>query len=61
MIDFNYKNPYEYKMVTPARMREVRAMLDTPVRRGAVMEFTDRFTDCPCVVRYDGKWYMFFL
>ena len=61
MIDFNYRNPYAGKMVTPERMREVRAMLDTPVLRGPVMEFDDRFTDCPCVFRHGGRWYMIFI
>ncbi len=61
MIDFNEHNSYASKPVTPERMREVRAMLDTPVKRGAVMEFEDRFTDCPSVFRHRGKWYMTFI
>ena len=61
MIEFNYSNKYSGKMITPERMREVRAMLDTPVKRGPVMEFSDRYTDCPGVFRYEGRWYMYFI
>ncbi len=61
MIGFAYGNPRAGMTVTPERMREVRAMLDTPVRRGAVMEFGDRFTDCPGVFRHGGRWYMVFI
>ena len=55
MIGFNYGKPGAGKTVTPERMRAVRAMLDTPVKRGAVMEFDDRYTDCPSVFRYGGR------
>ena len=61
MIGFNYDNPYAGKMVTPERMRQTRDMLDTPVKRGPVMEFEDRFTDCPSVFQYDGRWVMTFI
>ena len=61
MIGFNYGNPKAGRMVTPERMRQVRAMLDTPVKRGAVMEFDDRFTDCPSVFRYGDRWLMIFI
>ena len=61
MIDFRYDNPRAAETVTPERMREVRALLDTPVKRGAVMEFSDRFTDCPSVFRYGGRWIMTFI
>ncbi|MCR5263487.1 MAG: hypothetical protein K6D94_06405 [Clostridiales bacterium] len=61
MIDFNLKNKYADRQVTPETMREVRASLDTPVKRGAVMEFDDRYTDCPGVFRYRGRWYMYFI
>ena len=61
MEEFNYQNQYADRTVTPERMREVRAMLDTPVLRGPVMEFDDRFTDCPSVFRYRGGWYMIFI
>ena len=61
MIGFNYGNPYSGRMVTPERMRQTRAMLDTPVKRGAVMEFPDRYTDCPSVFRYGERWIMTFI
>ena len=61
MIDFNYRNRYAGKFVTPEIMREVRAFLDTPVKRGPVMEFDDRWTDCPAVFRHGEKWYMIFI
>ena len=61
MIGFNYDNPYSGRMVTPERMRQTRAMLDTPVKRGAVMEFPDRYTDCPSVFRYGERWIMTFI
>ncbi|MBQ4351011.1 MAG: glycosylase [Clostridia bacterium] len=61
MIGFNYGKPGAGKTVTPERMRAVRAMLDTPVKRGAVMEFDDRYTDCPSVFRYGGRWIMTFI
>lgn len=61
MIGFNDNNPNAGKMVTPERMRQTRAALDTPVKRGPVMEFEDRFTDCPSVFRYDGRWVMYFI
>lgn len=61
MIEFNYKNKYSERYVTPERMREIRSFLDTPVKRGAVMEFTDRYTDCPSVFRCGGRWYMYFI
>ena len=61
MIGFNYDNPYSGRMVTPERMRQTRAMLDTPVKRRAVMEFPDRYTDCPSVFRYGERWIMTFI
>ena len=61
MIGFNYGNAHANKTVTPERMAQVRAMLDTPVKRGAVMEFDDLCTDCPGVFRHGGKWYMVFI
>ena len=54
MIGFNYGNPGAGKTVTPERMRAVRAMLDTPVKRGAVMEFDDRFY-CACTAGPGGR------
>ena len=61
MIGFNCGNPMADRPVTPERMRRVRAMLDTPVKRGAVMEFDDRFTDCPSVFRHGDRWLMTFI
>ncbi len=61
MIPFNYGNPLAEKMVSPERMRQVRALLDTPVKRGPVMELEDRFTDCPSVFRYKDRWLMTFI
>ena len=61
LIPFNYDNPQAERMVTPERMREVRRKLDTPVKRGAVMEFPDRFTDCPSVFRFEDRWIMTFI
>lgn len=61
MIDFDSKNQYSDKYVTPERMIQVWKMLRTPFKRGAVMEFDDRFTDCPGVFRYKDKWYMVFI
>ncbi|MBE6725592.1 MAG: glycosylase [Ruminococcaceae bacterium] len=61
LIPFNYATPLADRFVTPERMREVRAMLDTPVKRGSVIEFPDRFADCPSVFRWKDRWIMTFI
>lgn len=61
MTDFIYNNKYSEKTVTSERMIKVWKMLRTPFKRGAVMEFDDRFTDCPGVFRHKDRWYMIFI
>jgi len=61
MIKFSCADKSAHKTVTPERMKEVRAMLDTRVKRGAVMEFDGFYTDSPSVFRHGDKWYMYFI
>jgi predicted GH43/DUF377 family glycosyl hydrolase len=61
MIEFNYDRIRNTKQVTPELMKEVRAALDTKNFRGSVMELSDYYTDCPSVIRYQGRFYMYFI
>ena len=48
--------------VTPEVMREIYEEIKTPYKYGLVMTGADadKMTDCPTIIRRDGKWYMYY-
>jgi len=61
MIEINHNRIRNTKQVPPELMKKIRAFLETKNFRGSVMELPDYYTDCPSVIRYQGRFYMYFI
>lgn len=51
----------DYKRVSEAEMQDIYQKIATPKKIGAVMKWTDDFTDSPTVFRKDGAFYMYYV
>lgn len=51
----------DYKRVSEAEMQDIYQKIATPKKIGAVMKWTDDFTDSPTVFQKDGAFYMYYV